>query len=401
MSPNQNNNAAFIAGIAAVATGIWTIFNNSNNSSKDDNQKEIEASFNQAVLLTQQGNYDGAIQIFFEILQTNPNHAPTYNYLAWIYAIHNYELDQALAFANKAVQLASNDLDKACFIDTLGEVYAHRQEFDTAIKLSRECLRIFQSINQHPSNSTTYFRLAWCYQIKQDFDSTYKVIQKILQFNNLNAWDYSAIGDIYNTIATNFLMKGIYQKAIENYNNAENKYIKSIQIASSKNNLNNIFLFKLSSNFSSKGVAFYYLEYYEHCKQAHQEAYKIYQENPYPPMNLAQLAAKHKNRQEMLYWLGITMPLVIDNPPFIQQGHLISTMLNEFDFDEYKDDVLGLLFNHGKINTLDYQRYLKIWVQKSNLKPQVAHFSQQNFYANANGIAQNVEGNFINHPQGI
>ena len=253
MTSNENNNAALsIAALAAVATGIWSIFNNSNNSNNDHNQRKIEADFNQAVAFTQQGNYHQAIQIFFQILQTNPDDAATYNYLAWIYAIHNYELDQALAFANKAVQLASNDFDRACFIDTLGEVYAHRQEFDIAIELSIECLRIFQSINQHPSNSTTYFRLAWCYQIKQDFDSTYKVLQQILQFNNLNAGDYSVIGDICYTIATVCLMKAVYHKAIYHYKNAENQYTNAVKIASSQNILNNILLFKLSSNFCAK-----------------------------------------------------------------------------------------------------------------------------------------------------
>ncbi|MDJ0774115.1 MAG: hypothetical protein QNJ49_11935 [Mastigocoleus sp. MO_167.B18] len=405
MSPNEKNNnvALSIAALAAAATGIWTIFNNSNNSNNNYNQNQVEASFNQAVEFAQQGNYHQAVQIFLEILQTNPQHAPTYNYLAWIYAIHNYQLDQALAFAEQAVQLANNPVDKACFIDTLAEVYAHRQDFDKAIALSLEFLNIFQSLNQDPNTPTTYFRLAWCYQIKQDFHSTYNVIKVILQFNNLGAGDYSTIGDIYYAIGTTAFMKAVYHEAIHYYNNAENQYKFAIQIAANQNISNDILFFKLSCNFNAKGAVLYYLEDYESCKLAHQEAYKIYPNNPYPPMNLAQLAARDKNRQEMLYWLGITMPLVIDNPPFIQQGHLISTMLNELDFDEYRDDVLDLLLNHGKINAADYRKFLKNWVQKSNLKPQVANFSQQNFYADVTGVAGNVEGNFLytHQPQSI
>jgi hypothetical protein len=73
--------------------------------------------------------------------------------------------------------------------------------------------------------------------------------------------------------------------------------------------------------------------------------------------------------------------------------------LNELDFDEYRDDVLGLLFNQGKINSLDYQRHLKSWVNKSNLILQVTNFSQQNFYAEVTGVAGNVEGNFMYQPQ--
>ncbi|MBD2169415.1 hypothetical protein H6G04_34195 [Calothrix membranacea FACHB-236] len=400
MPPNENNNTALsIAALAAVAAGVWTIFNNSNNSNPKDNQTDIEPYFNQTVALTQQGNYHQASQIFLAILQTNPQHAPTYNYLAWIYSIHNYQLDQALAFANKAVLLANNHFDRACFIDTLAEVYARKQQLDTAIQLSLDCLKIFQSINQSPSSLITYFRLAWCYQHKQDFHSTYNILQQILQFNNLGARDYANIGDICYTIGTALLIKGIYHEAIYHYQYAENQYKTAIQIASHQNIANDILLFKLSCNIGNKGVIFYYLENYENCKLTHQEAYKIYPYNPYPPMNLAQLAARDKKRQEMLYWLGITMPLVIDNPPFIQQGHLISTMLNDLDFDKYKDDVLGLLFNHSKINSADYQRHLKSWVRKSNLKPQIANFSQQNFYETIAGVAGNVEGSFLYTPQ--
>jgi hypothetical protein len=194
-------------------------------------------------------------------------------------------------------------------------------------------------------------------------------------------------------------MKAVYYEAICHYNNAENQYRISIQTAGNQNIPNDIFLFKLSCNIGNKGVVYYYLEDYHNCKLAHLEAYKVYPDNPYPPMNLAQVAAADKNRQEMLYWLGIAMPLIVDNPPFIQQGHLISTMLNDLDFDEYKDDVLGLLLNHGKINSLDYQRHLKSWVHKSNLKPQAVNFSQQNFYSDVTGVAGNVEGNFIYQPQ--
>jgi tetratricopeptide (TPR) repeat protein len=403
MSSSNDNAALPIAALTVVAAGIWAIFNNCNNSknsNNDQNTIQTEALFNQAVALSQQANYPEATKIFLHILQTNPQHAPTYNYLAWIYAIHNFQLDQALAFANNAVQLATNPVDRACFIDTLAEVYARRQELDTAIQLSLEYLNILQSINQYPSSPTTYFRLASCYQIKQDFRSAYNAIQHISQFKNLGARDYATIGDICYLMGNTVLMKGVYHEAIHHFNNADNQYRTAIQVASNQNISQDILLFQLSCNTGSKGVAFYYIEDYHNSKLAHQEAYKIYPYSPYPPTNLAQIAARDKNRQEMLYWLGVAMPYVIDHPPFIQQGHLVSTMLNDLDFYEYKDDVLGLLLNHGKINSLDYQRHLKSWMdQKSNFKYQVANFSQQNFYAEVAGVAGNVEGNFMYQPQ--
>lgn len=394
---NENNNTALsIAALAAVAAGVWTIFNNSNNSNNNHNQNEIEYSFNQAVALTQQGNYHQATQIFLAILQTNPQHAPTYNYLAWIYAIHNYQLDQALAFANKAVQLANNYFDRACFIDTLAEVYAHRQEFDTAITLSLDCLKIFQSINQYPSNPTIYFRLAWCHQIKQDFNNTYYFIQQILKLNNIGAAEYSTIGDICHAVASNLAGRGIYHEAIYHFDNAIKQHEISLNMAQKQGIKTEIFRLKLSSCLNDKGRIFFALEDYQNSQLSYQLAHNVYTFNPFPLINLALLAARAKNKQQMLLWLGKVMPLIVDMPPYVQKEKLVYILLTDTDFDTYKEDILGFLFNHGKINQYEYTKFIKAAIKSTQ---PIVNFSQQNFYETVSGVAANVEGNFLYTPQ--
>jgi tetratricopeptide (TPR) repeat protein len=401
MPSNENNNTAlYIARIATFATGIWSLFNNSNNSNNNHNQTAIETSFNQAVVLTQQGNYHQAIEIFLTILQKNPQHAPTYNHLAWIYAINNYQLDQALAFANKSVQLADNHFNKACFIDTLAEVYAHRQEFDRAITLSLESLKIFKIINHNQNSTTTYFRLAWCYQIKQDFNNTYSMIQQILKLNSIGAIEYFTIGDICYAVAYSVGRQGIYHEALHHFENAIKQYEIALNIAQTQSLNIEVFKLKLSSCLNDKGRVFFAIEDYQNSQKLYYQAHNIYSLNPFPLINLALLAAQAKNKQQMLLWLGKAMPLIVDIPPYVQKEKLIYTLLTDIDFDAYKEDILGFLFNHGKINQYEYTKFLKTAIKSTQ---QIMNFSQQNFYAEVTNAVGNVEGNFlyIPQPQGI
>ncbi len=397
MPSNENNNTTLsIAALAAAATGIWSIFNNSNKSNNNYKQTEVDALFNQALALIQQGNYHQATQIFLQILETNPQHAPTYNYLAWIYAIHNYELEQALAFANNAVQLASSHVDKACFIDTLAEVYARKQQLDTAIALSLDCLKIFQGINKYPNNPTTYFRLAWCYQIKQDFNQAYYFIQQILQFNSIGANEHLTIGDICYAIAFCTSSQGMYHDSLSHFDNAIQHYQISLNIAQSQNFSIDLFRLKLSCCLNDKARIFFVLEDYQSSQNLYLQSHNVYNLNPYPLVNLALLAARAKNKQQMLFWVGKTMPLIVDMPPYVQKEKLVYILLTDIDFDDYKEDILGLLFNHGKINQYEYAQFIKKAI-KSN-QP-IMNFSQQNFYADVTGVAGNVEGNFMYQPQ--
>jgi tetratricopeptide (TPR) repeat protein len=398
-----NLGAAFAVAGIAVAAGIWALFKGADNHdtglSKDASQSEIQALFDSAVVNVQQNNFNQAIQIFSELLARNPSHAPTYDYLAWIYAVNNYELDQALSFASRAVELADDPLSRSYFLDTLAEVYLRRGELAQAVTLSIEFLNTLKAFNQIPNSPVTYFRLAWCYQANNDFNSAYSFLQQALQINGLGAGEYVVIGDICFAMATVCFNQALYHDSINHYENAKNQYLIAIRVATANKIPTDLICFKLSMCLNGKGAAFYYLEDHPNSKLSHQEAYNAYSYNPYPLINLAQLEAREKNKQQMLYLLGLGIPLIVDAPPFLYKDHLVFALLNELDFDIYQDDVLQLLFSNGKISPADYNRALRNWTERTVKTNQPINFSQQNFYSPVSGVAGNVEGNFISRPQ--
>ena len=386
-----------VVGLAAAAAGIWSLFNKSQDSDKTPNEKEVQLEFEQACQLTQQGQYQEAIPLFLRILQKNPNHAPTYGYIAWIYAIHNYELDQALEFAHRAINLAQTDLEQTFFIDTLAEVHAHRGEIDQAINLSIQFLQSMEQLSQVIQNPVTYFRLAWCYQSKQNFQTVYHFLQQALQIPGLGAQDHAIAGDIYHAMGINCIQKGLYHNSITHLNNAKSQYENSLAIARNQGINDDWFRFRLSVTSNDIGVALYFLEDYQNSWLAHQSGYNYYPYNPYPAINLAMLAARQGNKSSMLYWLEIGVPLIVDNPPYLQAAHLISVIINDADFEAYRNDVLGLLLTNNKISPNDYRRYSENW--HSRQKQQI--INQQHFYAPVNAAAGYVGGGLNYQPQNI
>lgn len=141
---------ASLIGVAAVAAG----FMYSNVSS----EAEIQFTFNQAISYAQQGNYNQSIQLLHEVLKRNPSHAPTYNFLAWIYTIHRYQLDQALEFANRAVSLASNPSEREHFSQTLAAVYLSIGDWYTALRVNYRF--VFLTLIQYLSDKDEKIRLA-------------------------------------------------------------------------------------------------------------------------------------------------------------------------------------------------------------------------------------------------
>jgi len=391
-------NAFAVVGLAAAAAGIWSLFNKTQNADSNQYQADIQMEFEQACQFTQQGQYQQAIPIFLRILQKNPAHAQTYGYIAWIYAIHNYELDQALEFAKRAIDLAATDLEKTFFIDTLAEVHAHRGEIEQGINLSFQFLQSMQQLNQVIPSPVTYFRLAWCYQSQQDVNATYGFLKQALEMSGLGAGDYFVAGDICYAMGFVSIQQERYHESLNHLNNAKNQYETGMNIVTNQGVNDDWFRYKLGITFNDIGVAWYFLEDYQNSWTAHQSSYNYYPANPYPAINLAMLAARQSNKPLMLYWLEIGIPLIVDNPPFLQAAHLISVMINDLDFEEYRSDVLGLLLTHNKISPRDYRRSLENSYSRKK-QPIVNEHHEQNFYAPIESVAGNVEGNYIYTPQ--
>jgi tetratricopeptide (TPR) repeat protein len=70
--------------------------------------KHTDDLLNEANNLMSHGKYQEAREPLNKCIELQPNWSKPYRYRAWIYAIHNYELDDALNDINKCLRACPN-----------------------------------------------------------------------------------------------------------------------------------------------------------------------------------------------------------------------------------------------------------------------------------------------------
>ena len=126
------------------------------------------------ILYTQQQNIPRANSYFEKALKINPDFAVAANNLAWNYAEHGGDLDQALSLAQTARKQAPNDPEIA---DTLGWVYYKKSIFGLAILQFKDCLA------KLPDNPLVLYHLGMAYYKNGDKDPARETLQQALQLN--------------------------------------------------------------------------------------------------------------------------------------------------------------------------------------------------------------------------
>lgn len=335
---NDNEGLVALAGMAVLTAAIWTGIEFFSGKS---NETEAERLYQEGIQQYSKGAYNEAIKYSLEAIKKNPNHAGAYNQIAWIYALNNFELEQALRYAQKAISLAKTPNDQANFRDTLADIYARLGDFDRAIVEFKTCLQIVPDFDEgFPDNSASY-RLGLCYQAKQDLGNAYLYMQQALRVNPKNPFIYSATGDI--------------SLALGNYHDAIACYNKATTLISTWSLPNEYRQYWKSAWLCNNGVAYYHLEDYKASQQMNESAYQAFPTNPYPIINLAALAGRNQEKNKMRLFLEKGIPLL--NPQ--QNSDLIVFMLTHPNFDEYREIVLDLLKSHGKISQLEYSQRKK------------------------------------------
>ena len=143
-------------------------------------------------------DYDGAIRLYNEALDLNPNWDFAYNNLAMAYNdLGQYE--RAIADYDKAIELNPNDAD---FYFNRGGTYKNLKQFDRAIQDYNQALKL------NPNDADTYNNRGFVYDELEQYDLAIADYDKALELNpklefayNNRAIAFVALGNIERAIA--------------------------------------------------------------------------------------------------------------------------------------------------------------------------------------------------------
>jgi len=125
-----------------------------------------------AVLLEKAGKPAQARPMYEQVLKLQPDNPFALNNLAYIITEGGGDLDQALAFAQRARQKLPEDPDVA---DTLGWIYIKKNLSDNAINILREL------VTKKPEVSTFHYHLAMALYQRGDKPEARKELQGALE----------------------------------------------------------------------------------------------------------------------------------------------------------------------------------------------------------------------------
>mgnify|MGYP000240231669 CR=1 FL=1 len=135
---------------------------------------DVGAYVRQAAVFESQGNLKEARPIYEKIMSIEPDNPIALNNVAYLMAEDGNNLDQALAFANRAKQKLPNHPDVN---DTLGWIYIKKNLSDNAVSIFRDLIQRF------PEKSTYHYHLGMALFQKGDKPSARKSLEIALTKN--------------------------------------------------------------------------------------------------------------------------------------------------------------------------------------------------------------------------
>ena len=105
----------------------------------------VDVRFMRGALLEKMKNYEGAEGEFRKILKDDPSNAGALNYLGYMLADRNQQLDEAQQLITKALEI---DPQNYAYMDSLGWVYYHQNHLDEAADQLRRALN---KVNSDPT----------------------------------------------------------------------------------------------------------------------------------------------------------------------------------------------------------------------------------------------------------
>ena len=136
--------------------------------------KHADAYMNLGMVYQGMANWQEAETAYQQAIKIQPQLALAYNNLAWMSADRGEKLNEALAWAKKAVELVPTSID---FMDTLGWVYRARKEYDLAIET-------YSSLTSKVESPTLFYHLGVTRMDKGDKAGAADALNKALKLDD-------------------------------------------------------------------------------------------------------------------------------------------------------------------------------------------------------------------------
>src|SRR5579883_144137 len=308
----------------------------------------------EAKSLISNGDYSEALTRLNTCIEIVPEWSAPYRHIAWIYAINNFELDDALKYITKCLNMLSGRSDASADIvaaswNVMGEVFLRKNEFGNAIAALDKSLNLRTPDFVEDPNYSAFFRLGICHSALQNLPSSYSALIKAIELNPDNPYIYSYTGETCNALTSFASATEYYEKAITLASEWDFNY--PLQGHSVDEDRKRQFLYTCKVN---QGFAYSKLEDDGKCLECNEEAYCIYPNDDTAPINLADLYADKGVKEKAHKFLEKGISLIDrDN-----DRKLILTLLN-FDILQYRERALLLLRKYNKISEDEYENSLQ------------------------------------------
>lgn len=168
------------------------------------NPKNLNASFELAVILSRSGKFDEAVSICKNIIKDYPYSTSAYNFLGIIYA-ENEDYNEAITLLSYSLKL--NPYDSFAYY-TLGNILVNYGKFDEASMCYNEAVRL------DPLNTNILNQCAKFYAQQGKYDDSINFLKKSIAVL-ANSEAYVLLGNVYSDIDKYEESIASYQKALE------------------------------------------------------------------------------------------------------------------------------------------------------------------------------------------
>jgi tetratricopeptide (TPR) repeat protein len=133
------------------------------------------------ILQDQRKNYDAAAENYKKALEKNPNSVIAANNLAWLYAVTEKNLDEAMKLAQGVVQ---QNPDVPGFIDTLGWVYYKKNLHTAAVEQLQKAVSLNEAQARKsniPPSASYHYHLAMALKGKGDLGASRRELETAIR----------------------------------------------------------------------------------------------------------------------------------------------------------------------------------------------------------------------------